>query len=199
MGAETPPTEEDQEPTLEPLRCYHCEQVVPRGAEVCPRCLRKQMRVCFCGNRIHATAGFCEFCGADWRRSVRVHRRTKRRLTPQLLLRAAAPGCGIALLLAVVANQIVDGLARRAMETNSGLPGSFSARLALALQALGEGFATIGHAVASHSGSLALLAGVALAGAAGGVLYYLHHEDMLHIRPRGSRVRRRRKNRSVSR
>ena len=198
MSTEGPQSNADQETPPEPMRCYHCSQAIPEGSEVCPRCLRKQMRVCFCGQRIHATAAFCEFCGADWRRSVRVHRRAKRQITWRMLLRAAAPGCGIALVAAVIANYMVDGLARRALTTTGGLPGSFSARLSLAFQALGEALGTVGAGVASHLGSLALLGGVALLGAAGGILFYLHREGLLHIRPRGSRVRRR-KSRSIVR
>lgn len=197
MSTETLQPNPEEAPPPEPLHCYHCSQAIPEGSDVCPRCLRKQMRVCFCGNRIHATAAFCEFCGADWRRSVRVHRRAKRHITGRMVAQAAAPGAAIGLLVAVLANSFVDLLARRALTTSTGLPGSFSARLSLAFQALGEAFGSLGQSLASHFGSLALLLGVAALGAVGGVLYYLHHEGLLHIRPRGSRVRRR-KSRSIS-
>lgn len=114
--------------------CYRCDAQVPADADVCPRCGRRQYRLCYCGNRIPVNVAECPHCGFDWSGSARVSRRKRRssRLKPGMLLKNAGIGAGVALLLLGTANILLRYFAR-AGSGGGDVPAELFAQLDMAI------------------------------------------------------------------
>ncbi|MBC7289365.1 MAG: hypothetical protein H5T86_15255, partial [Armatimonadetes bacterium] len=91
-------------------RCYHCGAELSDGAHRCPRCGRRQVRLCYCGNYVPVTEPRCPHCGADWSLAFRVRRKSRSsRLNWKLLIGYSAAGALAAITAAAVTNSIVGG------------------------------------------------------------------------------------------
>lgn len=194
------PAEGSQQPdqgTSAPARCYRCGAELPPEAMVCPRCGRRQVRLCYCGNYVPVTSPRCPYCGADWSLAFRVRRKSRsRKLNWKLLGAYTAAGALASIALAALTNSIVGGLAIRSLPPGQGgLPGSFTARLALAMQTVSRAFAYFGHRVARAGGGPGVAIAVVFSGALLGALFYLYRTGHLKLRlPFGrKKVKRRRR------
>ena len=195
--AEVTPSEAKPKVKL-PSKCYACGSSLPEGSTVCPRCGRRQVRLCYCGNYIPVTASTCPYCGADWSRALRVRRKSRsKKLSWKFLIAYASAGALIAIACAALVNSIIGGLAIRSLPPGqTGLPASFTARLALAMETIGRTFSQIGSKISSVGGGPGTILLIFFAGAATGALVYLHQAGQLKIRlPFGSKkkVKRRRR------
>ncbi len=184
-------------PEIKISKCYHCGTALPDGATVCPYCGRRQVRICYCGNYIPVTAPKCPYCGADWSVAFRVRRKSRsRKLSWKYLIGYAATGALISIAAAAVINSMVGALALRSLPPGqTGLPGSFSARLALALETIGRGLSFLGRRIASAGGGPGVALLIVSCGATAGALFYLRKIGRLKFRlPFGrKRVKKRRR------
>lgn len=163
--------------------CYRCHAPIPEGLQHCPKCKRPQYRTCYCGNRIPITAEKCPICGADWRHSHRVTRKSrKRQLNFNKLSKFALVGALTALVVGIMGNMVIKGMAQQSLVENETLPDSYWERLKLAANATGAVLGTLASSIAFVAGGLAPVLLVVLGGAGLGVLIYMIHEDLIKIR-----------------
>jgi RNA polymerase subunit RPABC4/transcription elongation factor Spt4 len=180
-----------------PRSCYACGAPLEGEGLRCPRCGRRQMRTCYCGNLIPVTAARCPYCGADWSAAFRVRRRSARRKINWLVLAGYATAGALAtIVLAAMTMAVVDSLALRSLPPGQlELPGSFAARAGLALRTVQRGVGRVTDKLASAGASLWAALAMPLLGALAGALIYLRRSGYLRWRSpfRRRPIRRRRK------
>ncbi len=163
-----------QQTMLQPNKeCYRCGAELPADAEVCPKCGRRQSRVCYCGNRIPVTAAKCPYCEADWSGSARVSRKKSRstRVKPRVLLKNAAIGAGIALLLLGMVNILIRYFAR-AGSGGGDVPAELFAQIDLAVAGVQGSLNRWWEHISSRSGQfLGLAIGLLIGGIVGAAGY----------------------------
>jgi hypothetical protein len=113
-------------------------------------------------------------------------RRRKRRKTADLvnMLRYAAVGMFVAMLLAALGTSIVNGLALRSA-SGTDLPESVAERLGLAWQTLARTATAVGAAFVERMGGAALFLAMGIVGALVGILLYLRQRSEVHRRTDG--------------
>jgi len=138
-----------------------------------------QTRICFCGQELLPGEDPCPNCGADWQGGVKVRRRKRRKTVNALdLLRYAAVGIFIALVLASILNSVIGGLALKSAESTN-LPPDYAERLGLAWQTVSNTFEAMSYAFLERLGGTAPFVLMGIIGAMVGVLYYLRREGAL--------------------
>lgn len=171
--------------------CYWCSTPLPEGTRICPECGLKQYRTCYCGTEILVTAPRCTNCGADWSASLRIRRKAKpRRPNYKSMLKSAALGSVIALVVAALLNAIVTGLARRSISGDQQIT-TITQKVGLAIDTIETILQTIGHHLAERSGGLIAAIVVIVVGAAIGALTYLSRRGFLRLRKDRKHPRRR--------
>ena len=180
-----------------PSHCYRCGAKLPKDSHRCPNCGRRQIRYCYCGNAIPVTAAKCPYCGADWSAAIRVRRKSRSSRWDWRMFAAYCAAGGLATVAAAAAvNSLVGALALRSLPPGqTGLPGAFSARLALALTTIGRTISRIGSKVVSIGGGPWVAPAVVGTGICIGALLYMRRVGKLRLKwPfRKKRVYRRRR------
>ena len=178
------------------LTCASCGADVPEGARSCPVCHRGVYRTCFCGWQLPATEAACPNCGADWSQSARVARKTKSSSArTRNVLRYAGLGALSAIVVALVVQVVLNGLASVATGDQDTIPTGLWERLDLALGGIAELLSRAGAFFVRHGGTILLILGIMLVGALAGVgAYMLQRGSAGHHTSRTSRrVRRKRR------
>jgi len=138
----------------------------------------------------------CPNCGADWSQSARVARKTKSSSArTRNVLRYAGLGALSAIVVALVVQVVLNGLASVATGDQDTIPTGLWERLDLALGGIAELLSRAGAFFVRHGGTILLILGIMLVGALAGVgAYMLQRGSAGHHTSRTSRrVRRKRR------
>ncbi len=137
----------------------------------------------------------CPNCGADWSQSMRVARKSRSR-TPDVrkIMRHAAKGALVALVLSALAYVLVNALASAAAGGER-LPPGFGARLGLVVDGVVGLLGAVGATIVRHARLILTVLLVVAVGAIGGVLFYALNLGRLARRSSDSSRRARRKRR----
>lgn len=150
--------------------CHHCQAPLAAQAQTCPACGRRQYRTCFCGTPVRSDLPRCPVCDTDWSSLGRLRRRSRSsRVRPRTLLRSAALGAALTVLISGVLNLLITALAQRSIPVGSGHV-DFSGRLYYAWCTVANGFMSLFTRVL---GGAAPVLATAAAGAVVGVLWCL--------------------------
>ncbi len=175
-----------QEAGHEELLCYWCEVPVSSDGR-CPRCGRRQTRVCFCGQELWPGESVCPNCGADWVGMVKVRRKKRHRgRSLKGALQFTALGIAAALGLTALANWVVDHFAEESVHEGP-LPEAPAERLGLAWKTISDAAHAGYAALTGRIGNEAFVFLLGLLGGILGLLFYLRrngayshkrHEDL---------------------
>jgi hypothetical protein len=155
--------------------CYWCQIPLDPGGD-CPRCGRRQVRICFCGQDLAPDQEVCPNCNTEWRGVVKIRRRRRKRPIGGLELAGyIALGVFGALAVAALLSSAIGGLALKSAQ-GPDLPEPFTQRLALAMQTLQAAAAHLGANALDRLGGLAIFIIMGIVGGALGAAIYLYRE-----------------------